>query len=148
MRSGSPSGSGRRVAFKLGGVRLRSAHGFGDEEQARLLPRFWAALPPHMIGGNANGKNLYEAVVAATAAIGSNVSMGWRMLANLERLGAFTKPGRFEWRKSEWPRQAVPASFAFLRPWLRRKKIVRCPHCRGVIGSGKTLASLIDTEAV
>lgn len=115
------------MPFKLGGVRLRSSRGLPDLEQARALRPFWGYLPLRLIGGNARDRNATEAVLTAADVVGREPWQGWRMLANLVRLGAFEKVSRFEWRKCGWPRAATRASFE--RMHSGRPERPRCPTC-------------------
>jgi hypothetical protein len=119
------------VAFKLGGVRLVSCqHGLSDAVQVSLLPLFWARLPDRMHGGNATDRNLYDSVAAAATTLGLDTFHGWRLLANLERLGAVTKADRLRWVKEPWPPTATAATFERIaRPDTRR----RCPTCGHVL---------------
>lgn len=113
------------MAFKLGGVRLRSTRGIPDADHARLLKPFWGYLPLRLIGGNRQGRNLTQAVADAADVLSKQAFEGWAMLANLQRLGAVVKVGRFEWKKVGWPIAATRDSFER----GGRPARPRCPAC-------------------
>ena len=124
------------MAFELGGVRLVSTRALPDAEHARMLWLMWERLPDEMTGGNGKGRGLYSHVTSVSKLIGVAVYEGWRMLANLERLGAFEKQWRSRWIKRAWPADAPMESFRALDKPRGRAAAKVCPHCGRPFGRG------------